>query len=849
MEGKGKDWDLENMAGMKLKRKRTAAVSSLAVILLGIVALFLFWREGPGGVGWNLESSIPEVHPLPVMRAAPGPDSGKSSKGKTGRPSGWMRGGEAEKAPRRRTLERGDAQPPLEVRVFAGSKGRRTPVGGARVFLFEKSSIYGKNWRDRDLVFAENPGLDFVPGEPENRAKVFVTDKNGRAFLPLKKNGPFTRKRFGNLVWAESKDGRSRSVVWQVGRDDLGNFWKDVGNAKRVENGILELSLETSPPLRVLVQDNRGNPVVGVPVGVFHCISSPGSSRSLIFKKKTDKNGQALFRGLKQTLRKLGSIKYFWVSFLFPITGLNKNSVRLDESNLAGNPVKMTLPPVGSVQVEVEGVSKSGGGGGIWVSLFDPGSGYRDGWNYGWEWFWNRENLLNFSVPVSRGKAIFPFVGLGMKLTVFCVKQGVLKVQRKEISGPTSPGEKVFVHIQSPAGDPVITMTIVDEKGRPLGERDVWIVYPLNARTDLRFGMHDGYRWGMVRSGKDGRLAFPLPPTFSMGKLKQVELVTEGGRGSGERRVGILDFPPPFSQGRKDMGRVRLVFPPLLASGRVLDYKGNPVPGADVYVRSPVPKGKKGWSCIGHCITRKDGTFVLKMFWDWDRMKVKASKSSLGGVGPVVLPAGSKGVVLTLPGVGSIAGRALIGNPDYLKYSLIEVLLKMVRLDREGIFGVVRKEIGKDGSFLWMGLPPGLYDFYVAVNGEPKEKSSVIKGVRVLPGETTRDPRLQSVDLRGLFDEARLMVQDERGIPLKAAYIPGLNVYPDFEKPGILRILAGKGRRLTVQVTARGYYGKKVKLLPGKTLLVKLKKKPAFPSGSKGRRKREGGGVSTGGGF
>ena len=139
------------------------------------------------------------------------------------------------------------------------------------------------------------------------------------------------------------------------------------------------------------------------------------------------------------------------------------------------------------------------------------------------------------------------------------------------------------------------------------------------------------------------------------------------------------------------------------------------------------------------------------------------------------------------------------------------------------------------------------------INGEPKEKYSVISGIRVLPGKTTKDPRLQNVDLHRLFEEVRVLVQDEEGRPMKWAYIPDLNVHTFSSHPGLLRILVGRGRRHTVSVKARGYKAEKVELVPGETILVRLKKEPERPPSRKGRRKVESGGVGTsssgGGGF
>ncbi len=832
--------------------KKSIISGVLLLVVLGIGGwFFLCGREG-GDLDLGFFQSGPGKRPG-IEKSMHLQDGDKGKSGEKG-----VKGvspeisGETGDAPRKK-LAKPEVPALLEVRVFTGPGKKKRPVAGAKVFLFEKTGMYGKAWKERDRILAENPGLDYLPGNLRKRSRCFVTGQNGSAFLPVKGGGPLTRKGYGNLVWAESKDGRLRSVVCQLSRDERGEFWKDDdGRAKKIRGGILEVFLEPSPLVRVLVVDGAGKPVKGVPLGLFHCIFSPEKSRSLIAMTKTDSKGVGLFAGVREAAKALGRMKDYYVSFLFPVKEVKRFSARLKESNLRGEIVKLTLPPVGSVQVDVDGASRfEGGGGNVWVALVDPKRGWWDGWRNRWEWFWDRENLLKFSVPVVKGRALFPFVGLGMKLDVFCLRMGVLKIQKKEITGPSSPGEKVFVQVGAPPGDPVISLVLVDEKDLPLGGQDVKVAFPVSKIFDLRFNPRMGYELGVFRSGKDGRLRFPLPPTFTKGLLKQVELLGCEGRTSWKRRMAVLDLPPPFSQGLKDLGKVKFLYPPLLASGKVVDRKGAPVSGATVYVHSPVQRGKRGRACVRKCLTLEDGSFTIHGFWFWDRMKVNASQPSEGGAGPLTLPPGAKGIVLTLPGVGSVAGRALVGKPEFLEFPCVKFFLKRLVPGTKGWFASVRKKIEKDGSFHWTGLPPGLYEFFVKVNGEPKERYSVISGIRVLPGRTTRVPRLQNLDLRGLFEEIRVLVQDEEGRPMKLAYIPDWNVHSYSSDPGLLRILVGKGKRPVALVKARGYQGKKVKLLPGETIVVRLKKEPDRPRPRKGKRKVETGGAGRGygGGF
>ena len=767
------------------------------------------------GLSKNKERIIgPEVHALEGVGR------------KKGKPKGRRTAVQAGLSDLRDQLEMPVSFPPLKVKVLVNGNEGNCPLGGAKVYLFDIAAMKGEDGAFRDKVFAEIPGFLYAPGQLGDYSDVFETDSSGVVYIPVKYSGPWIGRDEGALIWAESKDRREASLVFHVGRDREGMFWERSPETKGPLKDGLEILLAPVTILRVQVRNQKGKAVPMVPLGLFYSVTGPDGGRSLILKTRTDSRGVGRFRAVKKVVEELKPLTCYYVSFLFPHPDLKSHSVRLEESNLLGRPVQLIIPPTGSISVNVEGWEKGGPGEQAWVSLLDQERKRKDYWGEKSTWFKRRERILNYSLPVKGGKAFFPYVGLGMNLSLRCVRQGVWKISGREVQGPGGAGEKVFVSIPLPGKDPSLAMELVDRRGQPLPGLFVGVGLPGYYGTDLRLHPDVCFYMETVISGEDGRILIPLPPAFSKGKIGQMKLVSRSGPGGGKRRVCILDLPPPFSGGCKDLGKVVLGSPPLLVSGRVLDYWGKPLDGATVTLRRAIIRGKKeAWISVVSCKSRRDGSFSLEGFWPWKEMKVGAAKRFEGVSISRVVPPGSRGVELVLTGAGSVEGRLLVDRFEDLERRRISLLFKKLGSKPVGGFSGIGKRVGKDGRIVWKGLPPGTYTFFVRVNGEPGVDYCVVEGVRVRPGERTEDPRMLAIDTRGLFEEADLEIRGKGGKILKGAFINGsyTHTYPPDH---FFRLLVGKGRRPMCLVKVHGYKKDEIRLEPGRKVVIFLEKEP-----------------------
>ena len=122
-------------------------------------------------------------------------------------------------------------------------------------------------------------------------------------------------------------------------------------------------------------------------------------------------------------------------------------------------------------------------------------------------------------------------------------------------------------------------------------------------------------------------------------------------------------------------------------------------------------------------------------------MRVSASLSGYRDSEPVGFAPGTEDVVLTLAGGASVEGSLVLGDiPTWA----LEVSVEQSLADGTGTEISRKPETG--GSFEFRDLAPGWATFEVRglFPGEPLVR---IEDIPLRAGETTRDPRLQNLDL------------------------------------------------------------------------------------------------------
>ena len=146
--------------------------------------------------------------------------------------------------------------------------------------------------------------------------------------------------------------------------------------------------------------------------------------------------------------------------------------------------------------------------------------------------------------------------------------------------------------------------------------------------------------------------------------------------------------------------------------------------------------------------------------------------------------------MLQLRGAGAIAGSVRV--EDGIPGDKLAVRSEPVEgSERERFleWGDGETKVQDDGTFVIPGLHPGLYHVGIYVDGTSRALLRV-ENVRVVDGETTRDPRLQDVDLTGRLHRFVLTVvrpdggQDVRGnLRFDEAGAESLNSWHWFDKP------------------------------------------------------------------
>jgi hypothetical protein len=200
-----------------------------------------------------------------------------------------------------------------------------------------------------------------------------------------------------------------------------------------------------------------------------------------------------------------------------------------------------------------------------------------------------------------------------------------------------------------------------------------------------------------------------------------------------------------------------------LASGRVLDERLLPIEGARVWATA-IDRGRKIDTYGGSTRTRADGTVELFGTTPESQVRVWARHPSYSTGQPAEVAPGSTGFVITLAQAGRIAGSVIL--PAEWMADFCTVYARPEEWEHEDDDWTDEVEVVRPGYFALDSLDPGTWDLLLAF-GAPSQGVDV-RGVEVVGGETTRDPRLQELDLR---DRVRLFVieaEDANGKPVEA---------------------------------------------------------------------------------
>lgn len=484
--------------------------------------------------------------------------------------------------------------------------------------------------------------------------------------------------------------------------------------------------------LLVQVVDGEGRPRAGVPVAI------QAGERLLLRARTGGEQGLASFPGASLACLAGTQLR---VVLAFPHT--KSAPVPLDGSSLPPEPVRLVLPPLGSVKVRLTDPD------GVLVPL--PlrvklsGSERLEGAG-------SRPAGHAETVEAAGGEALFPFVGLGLDLAAGISGASYPSVKGR---GPEKAGE--VVRLDLALEERAYTVLI----GRALGPggevlagielQHSWVDAGMKRRIQPGLGPPFLRFW----TDESGQFALALGDLGQMEKPRFLELTGLLATPDGKNWIsGRPELHLPLPQGEVHLGDVRLETVPLVAAGTVRDGSGSPIPGAlvSVVIRPDSPRMEKG-------ISDAAGRFRIQGYCDAASVDLFAHKEGLLPGPKTSVPVGAAEVALVLgPPGGCLSASVLL--PSGIPPGALNVCLLHPPAELRG-----QTRPKPDGTFQMDQLPPGLYRLEIALHREP-EPFWVLSDLELKPGESTD---IGPIDLRERIHAFQVLVEDERGAPLPGA--------------------------------------------------------------------------------
>ena len=313
---------------------------------------------------------------------------------------------------------------------------------------------------------------------------------------------------------------------------------------------------------------------------------------------------------------------------------------------------------------------------------------------------------------------------------------------------------------------PIVLTQVQGVDGRPLA----------NQAIKVRFLMSDDQvDWRnekQVRTDGDGRIRIALLPVAEEEQALAIAWARPGLNGLPEL-LARTELERPLRVGENDLGIVKLLAAPVLASGRVLDSEGRPISGATV-----VPQRRLGSAFDPQLqevesdyersrLTDLSGAFTLTGAWEEPQLGLEVYAEGFFNTNLVVTP-GATDLVIKLATSFGITGR-LIADPG-VDVSLLVLDLEYLAAPNGPDGSEVVPGIGVDaetGRFTLDGAQPGQADLVIRAPSLRAEEGEILRIPGVQIGAALQDERLNPIDLRGRLFGCTLLVRSADSKPLQ----------------------------------------------------------------------------------
>jgi hypothetical protein len=341
------------------------------------------------------------------------------------------------------------------------------------------------------------------------------------------------------------------------------------------------------------------------------------------------------------------------------------------------------------------------------------------------------------------GSVRFDFVEAGLELKATVRVPGREAIE-SAILGPARAGEQVRATIDCGPQPTSLIAHLTDPEGAPLASCKLKSLFLAES------GGGSTTSTSSVQSDANGRVEQTLSVEFRPGATRTWRLSCD--REDATLQIEV-DLSRELPSGPTDLGELRLAASPVLAAGIVVDDQDRGIAGASVAI-----EGASGLN------VRTDAQGRFRLVGSLPRAEGTLLASRNGSTSaPLPFQPGATDLRLVLERQGSFAGTVLLDDSTPL------AMLRL-RIERDGgrSSSIGDLQLGAGNEFRSGELAPGLVNCSFEMGGEAVWSAS---GVEVRGGETTRDPRMQPVDLRGLFRDVRIEVLGPDREPIESGYV------------------------------------------------------------------------------
>ncbi len=671
--------------------------------------------------------------------------------------------------------------PAADVLVRVIDKDSRAPVADALVRWVDWSSRTDwpeDTWIDRgvrDRQLAEH-------------GREFKTDARGEVRVPRVATGAHVNAEFGEFFGESAIEAQTEVV--------------------------LELVADGSISAQVF--DVDGHPVGGAVV-VLCPLQGAGKLGDLAARAVTrPEDGLAVIRHARSTMKIAPSNDFEVVVDAVLAEPLAQ---RVSRENWPTTPLRFDLPATGSVEVRVLDAR-----GAPISDSFDARIWVPDHHSVSIAERSEYEGQRTSSVQMIRsGSALFPFVGLGLDLSVRAeVETSMVKVFDAVGPGPTRRDERVRFDLGSPANTPYLAGRLIDEHGAPLAGFAFAVRLGVRHESSTKSWSESISTRGATSS--EGRFEIALQARWSSDCSRHLWF-TNRDRSAAAQITGDLAVDGELRLGINDIGDIPMRVPPLIASGRVVDESGAPVSGAWISVvgrdavqllPAVMEEPEPSTTCDA------EGRFTLRGSPARSTVELRATQSGFLVETPRAVAVGSEALEFTLRRAATIDGFARVDAA--LERGDIVVSCR----SKDAKVNVNTQLASTEDSTRWkfslQNVAPGTYEFeFLARSG-----ASLLRLDDVVAKFGARDPRLDDVDLRGLIHVFVVRVVDANGAAPEFALVRTRPVHTDGQwldaacSKGLLRVL-DTVEALDLIVSAPGHRTARVPSIRGDTT-VQLKR-------------------------